>query len=393
MDKIKKIFVGDISILLCGDIEFDSRVKRISSYISSEFKSVTLHFLDRPINGPNTNNSSKDSNFFNDNELGIKSYKLVSDFLPKGGKWGYIKYTEFFFRAFVGIRKSNLIYCNDIQTLPVAFFLKIFKPKLKIIYDTHELAPYKGTPSRSKVKLRAFLESILIKKADFVFTVSERIATWYRRLYKLEYIYPIYNSPVLSNAAENINTFEKTQNSSINFLWHGILAKNRGIETVLKAFEKQFTKPVTITFIGWGDLEEIIKASSDINGSIIHKSPMSQEKLLEHIIYYDCGLFTYEKSSKNYDWAMPNKFFEFSSAALPIISFPLSEAKKTIQKYRFGIVSEDFSVESLRKSIEEFIHIDKSDMNHLKNNAKIFLESNSWKTQQDKILDCFKKIN
>jgi len=277
--------------------------------------------------------------------------------------------------------------------LPVAFFLKIFKPKLKIIYDTHELAPYKGTPSRSKVKLRAFLESILIKKADFVFTVSERIATWYRRLYKLDYIYPIYNSPALSNAVENINTFGKTQNSSINFLWHGILAKNRGIETVLMAFERQFSKPVTITFIGWGDLEEIIKASSNINDSIIHKPPMSQERLLEHIVEYDCGLFTYQKSSKNYDWAMPNKFFEFSSAALPIISFPLSEAKKTIQKYRFGIVSDDFSEESLRKSIEEFINIDAREKKDLKNNAKNFLKSNSWKIQQDKILDCLKKIN
>ena len=55
---------------------------------------------------------------------------------------------------------------------------------------------------------RSFYNTCVVRqKADFVFTVSERIATWYRRLYKLDYIYPIYNSPALSNAVENINTF------------------------------------------------------------------------------------------------------------------------------------------------------------------------------------------
>lgn len=396
MNNVKKKFIGHISILLCGDIEFDSRVKRISSYISSEFESVTLHFLDRPINGPNTNNSSKNiNNFFSESLLDglkIKSHKLQSDFLPKGGKWGYIKYAEFFFKALIGTRKSDLIYCNDIATLPVAYFLKIFKPKLKIIYDTHELAPYKGTPSKFKIKLRAFIESILIKKANFVFTVSNRIATWYRRLYKLNYIHPIYNSPLPSKTSKNIDIFDEDQ-SSVNFVWHGILAKNRGIETVLEVFKEKFSKPVKVTFIGWGDLEGVIKASSNEYESIIHKPPMSQKKLLEYIIRFNCGLFTYQPTSKNYDWAMPNKFFEYSSAALPIISFPLTESKKTLQKYKFGLVCNDFSKEALVNSIEEFINTDRNEIKSFKINAINFLESNSWKIQQDKILDCFNKIN
>ena len=393
---MKKKFIGNISILLCGDIEFDSRVKRISTYISSEFDSVALHFLDRPINGPNSNSTSKEKNNFVSNSslngLHIKSHKLISDFLPKGGKWGYIKFAEFFFRAIFAVRKSDLIYCNDIQTLPVAFFLKILKPKIKIIYDTHELAPYKGTPSRFKIRQRAFLESILIKKTDFVFTVSERIATWYKRVYKLDYVYSIYNSPVLTDTAESFNVFNESQESSINFLWHGILSRNRGIETVLKVFEKKFTKPVSITFIGWGELEQIIKVSAKKNSLIRLEPPMNQQKLLEYIVKFNCGLFTYQKSSKNYDWAMPNKFFEFSSAALPIITFPLTESKKTIKKYNFGIVCDDFSEGSLQKSIEQFIQMDESEIKNLKTNAINFLDCNSWKKQQDKILDCFEKI-
>ena len=215
-----------ISILLCGDISYDSRVKRFSKLISSKFSNVKIHSLKRRDNA-NQENISKIN-------LSLKEHTLISDhILPRGGKWGYIKYLEFFIRFIFASISSNVIYCNDIETLPVGFFLKTIFRNKKIIYDTHELAPYKGSPSRKKIRIRAFVESILIKKADSVITVSKRIAVWYRRVYRLQKVTPLYNSPEVEKFIPEDKIKFSNKNNTIKFVWHGILSNNRGIDKVI----------------------------------------------------------------------------------------------------------------------------------------------------------------
>lgn len=49
-----------------------------------------------------------------------------------------IKYLEFLFRAFWRFRNVDVTHCNDLNALPVGLLIKLFKRKVKVIYDCHE---------------------------------------------------------------------------------------------------------------------------------------------------------------------------------------------------------------------------------------------------------------
>ena len=240
-----------MSILLCGEIEYDSRVKRFSSFFSN-FCDVELSYLIRErLLNDNKNIHPKVSK----NEI-----KLITDYLPRGGRWGYFKFLEYFIRAFVKSVKSDIVYCNDIETLPVGYLLKIIFKKKFLVYDTHELAPYKGTPSKKKIRFRSLIEKKLIKKADLVITVSPRIAKWYRRFYELKKVVSIENAPDLK-IEQNKNVPYKSD--KIRIVWVGIFSTGRGIEEILENGNSfSHSNDVEIHFFGWGELQPKIKKAS-----------------------------------------------------------------------------------------------------------------------------------
>ena len=370
-------------ILLYGDIAFDSRVKRISSFIASQLGDTQLLSLKRF--------SERNYEFNKPNSLNHIEIKLISEKLPKNGKWGYLKYAEGFLRFFSYSIRAKLIYCNDLSTLPIAYFAKIFNTKIKIIYDSHEVAPYQGTPSKRKIRLKSLFERILIRKADYVFTVSTRISKWYRRVYRLQHVETIFNSPSFYPVARCKNFIN--EDSKIEFVWHGIFSPHRGIKETIRVFQDtEVATKANVTFIGWGALKNDIKSFSNLFPNIKILDPVSQNELINALQNFDCGLFTYEPISKNYDWAMPNKLFEFTTAGIPVVSYPLSEANYTITKYNIGYVANDFSSCSLKRSVLDFIDSYEKNYEIFSQNTAKFINSHSWEKQKIKISNALSQL-
>lgn len=368
-----------VTVFLIGDITYDSRVKRISDYISSKYKNTYLVSLNRDIFGELATSD------FNHHLSEHKIIRLVSERLPLGKPWGYIKYFETLIRFFLYGFSSHILYCNDLNSLVIGYAIKIFRPSTRIIYDSHELAPYQGATSNFKIRLRYLLERTLIKKANYVLTVSEKIAVWYRRTYKLKNISAVMNAPLTSNKkilglsnkpADQISIFN-------NFVWHGIFGNHRGIEIVLDTFSQ--LPDLNITFYGWGDLKAMIELYAGQHRNIRLKPPLPQHELINELSNYDAGLFTYMSRSKNYDWALPNKFFEYSAGALPIISFPLSQAKSTLSHYQMGLVCKNFDKDSLSSQLSYFSKIEDFEINHYRLGVGKFLSDNSWTVQKEKL--------
>lgn len=362
-----------MSILLCGEIEYDSRVKRFSSFFSN-FCDVELSYLIRErLLNDNKNIHPKVSR----NEI-----KLITDYLPRGGRWGYFKFLEYFIRAFVKSIKSDIVYCNDIETLPVGYLLKIIFKKKFLVYDTHELAPYKGTPSKQKIRFRSLIEKKLIKKADLVITVSPRIAKWYRRFYELKKVVSIENAPDLKIEQKNV----PYKSDKIRIVWVGIFSAGRGIEEILENGNSfSHSNDIEIHFFGWGELQPKIKKASKKYSCFKLHGPIKQELLIKEISNFDAGLFTYQPSSKNYDWAFPNKIFEYSAANLPIISTPLSESKSIIKKYNIGLVMEGYDHLSALNTINTFKSLSNERLEDFQLGIEAFNKDFGWEEQKNKL--------
>lgn len=169
-----------------------------------------------------------------------------------------------------------------------------------------------------------------------------------------------------------------------------IFGYHRGIEAVLDVFAE--SSDLNITFYGWGDLEGMIRDFAGKYDNIQLKPPIAQDELIQQLKSYDAGLFTYMSRSKNYDWALPNKFFEYSAASLPIISFPLSQAKSTIKSFNLGLVCTKFEAGSLKNELVKFSKSDVREVAGYKDGVRRFLSENSWDIQRAKLDNIFSEI-
>jgi hypothetical protein len=84
--------------------------------------------------------------------------------------------------------------------------------------------------------------------------------------------------------------------------------------------------------------------------------PVAFDDIVPSINEYDMGLFLLPPANFNYLHALPNKFFEFVQARLAIAVGPSPEMAGLVEKYELGVVSHDFSVESMFLQLKQLTH-------------------------------------
>ena len=69
----------------------------------------------------------------------VHRIKLRTKNWPKSSFFQFFKYIEFVFKVAFKYWKFNYIHCNDLDTLPIGVFVKVFMNwKTKVVYDAHE---------------------------------------------------------------------------------------------------------------------------------------------------------------------------------------------------------------------------------------------------------------
>ena len=138
------------------------------------------------------------------------------------------------------VKDFDILHCNDLNTLPIAFIVKKFYNKnIKIVYDAHEYETEINGLGGVQKTLVKFLEKSLIKYADKVICVSDAIANEYVKLYNIEKPALVLNTP-LYQQIEKQDIFRETLNipkDKTIFLYQGGLSSGRGIEILLDTFK------------------------------------------------------------------------------------------------------------------------------------------------------------
>jgi len=134
-------------------------------------------------------------------------------------------------------KEFDIIHCNDLDTLPIAFIVKKFYNKnIRVIYDAHEYETERHHQSEFDKKMLKILERFLLKYVDKMITVSEPIADEYAKLYNIERPTVIYNTPKKIEV-EKKDIFREKFNipkEHIIFLYQGGLQPRRGILEFLR---------------------------------------------------------------------------------------------------------------------------------------------------------------
>lgn len=288
-------------------------------------------------------------------------------------------------------KNSDILQCNDLNTLPIAFVVKGFYNKnIKIVYDAHEYETETNGLSGVSKSITKILEKFFMQYVDKTITVSDGIADEYVKLYNIEKPSLVLNTPLFKEVEKKDifrETFGIKKNQTI-FLYQGSLGRGRGIEVILDTFKELDTSKV-IVFMGYGQLEELlIKESKKYKNIYFHKA-VTPDILLDYTSSTDFGIATIEDTCLSYHYCLPNKMFEYIMAEIPVIVSNLPEMKKIVEEDNLGIVAENNTIQGLKEAMKA---TETLDMQIIKDNLKKAKKTYSWQEQEKVLIETYREI-
>jgi len=306
----------------------DGRVRRTCRYLSSSGFDVVV---------------IAESQSGVDDESDIDGVRVIR--LASGG-WPTSKgrFIKFMLRAAMrgAAIKAEIYHAFDLDALAPAVIASIWN-RGSVVYEAHEY--YVGLEAllgRPFTKMAWIIwEWLLIFIADRTITINNSIAD------KLRSRYGIQRPDVIYSCAENCNSKKNgllrkrydIQDQKLIALYTGILRKGQGLEILLEAFSE--IESTELVIIGSGPMEDKLKEKwkmLKLERKVIFVGQVEYDELGDYYASADIGILLMEPEAENNRLALPNKFFAYLSAGLPVIVSDIPELRHFVGDYELGLV-------------------------------------------------------
>lgn len=367
------------------DFRNDSRIlKEVASLEASNiFSDITVIAL-------GANDLPVDQNL--SPKIKVLRIKLKTKKLPKTKIFQIIKLLEFILKSFfyVGQKKVQVVNIHALALLPLGWFLKKIY-KISLVYDAHELETETNGLKGFHQKLSKWVEKRFIKSCDLIVVVGESIADWYVNAYGIRRPLVVKNAPRFRSQKKGnlIREILGILPEQKIFLYQGALMRGRGINIILDAFMVRKKNNVVAVFMGYGHLASEVMEASKVCKNIYLLPAVPPELVLDYTSSADVGISIIENTCLSYYYCMPNKFFEYAMASLPVIVSDMKEMGNALESANFGLVLSDFSSSSLNTAIDDLCA---RNLTELSNNAFLFAQTNAWEKQEEKMIKAYSKM-
>ena len=262
-------------------------------------------------------------------------------------------------------QQFDLIIANDLNTLLLALRLAE-NSKAKVLLDAHE---YEPRHFDDRWFFRFFFQEYwdyicrqYLPKVDAMITVCPGIAEEYSRNYGVK-------CDVLTNAPfyESLSP-SKIDNNCIRMIYHGGINKSRKIENMIllmDLLDERFTLDFMLVADDKKYLNKLKKLASNQH-KIKFRDPVPMPEISKTINDYDIGLFLLSPAAFNYRMALPNKLFEYIQGRLAVAIWPSPEMARILKEYNCGLVSDNFTIESMAKNLN---NLSTEDIQRFKQNS------------------------
>lgn len=271
---------------------------------------------------------------------------------------GPLFYAELNIRLFFVLlfKRKALLYANDLDTLLPNFLVSKLSGT-KIIYDSHELfteSPELIHRKRTQgIWLR--IEKMIFPKLTHIITVNDSIAQAYKNRYQKDLLV-IRNIPTKYNSGKRLSKVELSipENSFLIIIQGSGLNVERGIEEAVLAMKQ--LENVTLMLVGDGDVMPVVKELIQIHRledkvKIFGRRPY--EEMMQFTMHADLGLTLDKPLSKNYEFSLPNKVFDYMHAGTPILASNLVEIERVIRTHQIGTILSEVSPDAIAAAINE----------------------------------------
>jgi len=247
-----------------------------------------------------------------------------------------------------GSPQFDLVLANDVESLPVALKIADSSP---VFLDAHEYAPAEWGGFFWRFFFSGFKEwlcRVYLSKAAVMSTVCQGIADEYQSHFGVQPMVML-NAPYIYDAQPH-----PLSNSRIRLVHHGIAARERALEEMVRAMDELDDRyELYLYLVSVREPDPYIEELKAMACDRVHfMSPVATEEIVPMLNRYDIGLAVIPPNNLNYQMCLPNKFFEFVQARLAIVTGPSQEMARLVRQYDLGRVSDDFSAQSIAKTVQ-----------------------------------------
>lgn len=321
-------------LLFLGNTDFDSRSQKFIEALSTS--NIFFHIVDLKKN---------DSPF------------LIN----------FINLTIHFFKVIIKQPVTNII-CMDVFSLPItlsAFFLR----SIPFHFDAREINAEVFAFKQNKLKqgVWLFFEWLGFLFSNSVTTVNQSLQTFFKSQYhKTATI--ILNFPHRLDYTKTDLIHSHFHLDKKYFLWifQGGIQQGRGFETAIE-FISHRPDNEKLVVIGKNKLSGSDKIKIPENNSILFTGEISNKQLLSWTASGDAGLIFIDDSVRSYKYSLPNKFFEYIFAEIPILTFDLPEITNFVQRFDCGITTTKINLHASANKMQSHFEFYKNGSIQLKN--------------------------
>ncbi|MBK0417684.1 glycosyltransferase [Leucobacter sp. CSA1] len=245
-------------------------------------------------------------------------------------------------------REFDAILANDIETVPIALRLK---PAHGVHADLHEHYPsmheYNEAWKRRISPYLSWLCARYATRARSTTTVSAGLQRAYEEQFG-------FTPEVVPNATPYAELEPAPVGDPIRLVHSGAGLRNRRLEVMLDAVREsraEITFDLYLTLNDPAYLEELRSRYADEPRITFH-DPVPYAELVATLSDYDVGVFVLPPTTFSYEWALPNKLFDFVQARLGVLIGPSPEMAALVRETGNGEIAPTFEAEGLRERIE-----------------------------------------
>ncbi len=324
-----------VIVLVTNDLSHDQRVAKTCAWFKERGNEVTLvGFL-------KTNSQPFSAAY--------RTYRFSNPFQQGVFFYAWVQLRLFFFLM---QHRADIVWCNDLDTLWPAAWLKRFE-KYQLIYDAHECYTESvglvDAPTKRRIWLK--VEQYCLPRVDHCITVSQGIQSFYQNRYPQRF-HVMRNLPDLEIVPVECAKPKSWDGQKILF-YHGIFNPHRGLDELLSAMP--LLHNVRLILVGYGEHEVVLKykvSSLGLQDKVVFLGPMSYPSILGILRHVDLGIALEKPIGESFKWSLPNKIFDYARMGVPFITLGNPEVKKIMDVYPMGWVLDSLEAQSLAERIE-----------------------------------------
>jgi len=266
--------------------------------------------------------------------------------------------------------KTDIIHCNDLDTLLLGVIYKQRNKGVHLIYDAHELYAEKQEQKINRI-IWHIIEKLLIKKPDWILIPEEQRANYLISKYNLinDKVLLLPNYPLDIRIDEALEYKYDILRNNLGIasdkkiiLYIGPFGEGRKNMEMLKSLKYVISKKVVMVFLGYSnnndhfvnELKEVIKYNNWQNKVFFHP-PVKNDQISYYMKCADIGLVFYHNNTLNGYYAASNKLYEFVELGVPVVTNNYPGLYKDIALNELGICIDFVDPESIGVAINDLL--------------------------------------